>query len=861
MKTIAAFLILFLSTSTVFSQDGWYWQNPSPQGNLLYDVCFMDESNGWAVGAYGIILYSSDFGTTWTKQESQTVDDLFSVFFLTAENGWAVGVDGCILHWDGNSWEFQHSGTDLQLHDVYFINSQSGWAVGQNETVLRTSDGGETWTSIGTGGSEHYFSVHFMNADDGYLVGAAGSNGVIRSTSDGGEIWGVEIIPANRMNSLCFTGTHTLWAVGDNGAIFYKADADSDWLIQDCGSSTNLNSVSALNEHQVWLAGDDGIIYHSNSDGSSWFPEESHVNFNLKAIQIFNGESGWAVGDAGSIVHTYNGGGTWTTQSLTGPTRTLRELSFSYPDWGVVVGDLGTIYSSLDGGNTWLKDTSGVTEDLYALDVFDYTNSWSYDRAVAVGYGGTILRKFFRTDEPYRPWELREYNHNEDLFGVDVRGTKAWAAGHFGSITISTNSGREWNIMHQDMGYHLYDICHTSKNYGWAVGMSSMILHTQNAGLDWEEQTSPVNTNFHSVYFTDIYSGWAVGLQGNIIHTKDGGKTWTIQNSGSHEFLTSVYFTDQNNGWISGTGGTILHTNNGGETWRSQTTATSNVLWSVYFADPVRGWACGEKGSLLSTNDGGGVAVARVHPSFDLGSPILDLIHTGDTLMIQEEGMKKALTTEEKVVAVEVVLDSILHSAVSDLEITLSHNGVVDTLVFKQGGDTEDFIKLKLSDVAEMPIDSGVSPFTGTHKPFKDLSAFYGLDPLGEWILDIYDSKEGNTGILDAWTLILYTGEIYETTGVRPRIPAGSDGVELFQNYPNPLRELTTISYFLPRPTEVDIGIYNIMGQLVESFPEAGQNTGKHQLEWNPRGQASGIYFIRLRSGSSTLYRKMLLID
>ena len=477
------------------------------------------------MGDLGSILYTRDQGFTWLKQNSHTNDILFAVFFLLPDNGQAVGQKGRILHWDGETWASQNSGYSGQLFDVHFINSQKGWVVGQDETVLYTSNGGNSWDRLTTLGPEHYFSVSFINENEGYLAGAASDNGVIKHTENGGTSWEIEIIPANRMNSIFFADQNSGWAVGDNGAIFHKAHADSTWNIQDCGSTNDLTSVSAINPHQVWVAGKEGIIYHSNDDDETWFPEDSKVTDNLSSIFILNGESGWADGDAGTALYTYNGGGTWLTMNQTGPTGFLRRISFMYPELGMVVGNDGLIYSTLDQGLNWKKDTSGVSVNLWAVDIAKHYVS--ADRAMAVGYGGTILRKWWEPDRLYEDWELREYDHNEDLYSIDIRGSNAWAAGQFGSIAFTSNSGNTWEIQHQDLGYHLYDIQFPTSNYGWAVGTSSKILHSKNKGADWEEQTSPVNTNFQSVCFCDHQSGWAVGVYGEIIYTEDGGRNWT----------------------------------------------------------------------------------------------------------------------------------------------------------------------------------------------------------------------------------------------------------------------------------------------------------------------------------------------
>src|SRR5689334_6126344 len=59
----------------------WVWQNPLPQGNTLQDFSFVDTNNGFAVGARGTILRTTDGGTSWDILASGTDDDLYGVAF------------------------------------------------------------------------------------------------------------------------------------------------------------------------------------------------------------------------------------------------------------------------------------------------------------------------------------------------------------------------------------------------------------------------------------------------------------------------------------------------------------------------------------------------------------------------------------------------------------------------------------------------------------------------------------------------------------------------------------------------------------------------------------------------------------
>ena len=84
-------------------------------------------------------------------------------------------------------------------------------------------------------------------------------------------------------------------------------------------------------------------------------------------------------------------------------------------------------------------------------------------------------------------------------------------------------------------------------------------------------------------------------------------------------------------------------------------------------------------------------------------------------------------------------------------------------------------------------------------------------------------------------------------------------------NYPNPFNPETTIKYALPRASDVELVVYNALGQTVRTLVAERQVAGRYAFTWdatNDRGQAvsSGIYLYRLRAGEFVKVRKMLLV-
>jgi hypothetical protein len=88
---------------------------------------------------------------------------------------------------------------------------------------------------------------------------------------------------------------------------------------------------------------------------------------------------------------------------------------------------------------------------------------------------------------------------------------------------------------------------------------------------------------------------------------------------------------------------------------------------------------------------------------------------------------------------------------------------------------------------------------------------------------------------------------------------------QLEQNYPNPFNPSTVIYYTLPTATDVNLIVYNTLGQKVKTLVATSQTAGEHSVEWNGTDEtgssvSSGVYFYKLTSPDYSATRKMMLI-
>jgi len=161
------------------------------------------------------------------------------------------------------------------------------------------------------------------------------------------------------------------------------------------------------------------------------------------------------------------------------------------------------------------------------------------------------------------------------------------------------------------------------------------------------------------------------------------------------------------------------------------------------------------------------------------------------------------------------------------------------------------------------------------------------LGPGHYLLLEIHFTAVGNIGSSEIDTLLNESAAVYvlneRDQRVTPAVIPGTiridiptavddqppDGLPrklaLMQNYPNPFNISTNLSFELPVRTFVQLEVFNILGQNVNTLIERELSAGAYTVSWNgnfdsDRVASSGIYFYRLKTSSASLVRKMILV-
>jgi pectate lyase len=131
--------------------------------------------------------------------------------------------------------------------------------------------------------------------------------------------------------------------------------------------------------------------------------------------------------------------------------------------------------------------------------------------------------------------------------------------------------------------------------------------------------------------------------------------------------------------------------------------------------------------------------------------------------------------------------------------------------------------------------------------------------------LDINDPEDrNNIDLVEGYTMLeVYLNNLVEelSVGVDDFTVSDPTGFILNQNYPNPFNPVTTIKYQLPKLCQVNLNIYNILGQKVATLVSKKQHEGIFTAEWDASGFSGGIYFYRLETDKGfSQSRKLILL-
>lgn len=279
----------------------------------------------------------------------------------------------------------------------------------------------QNWVQISSGTAQNLWGVDVVSSQNVYAVG---DQGTIFFSSNGGNSWISQASGTTSfLNSVSFLNTSLGWAVGENGTRLYTNNGGNNWNYQYNGTGSSIGSIGFFNTQNFTTVAGAGEIYSTSDGGTSWNPNSPVTINNLWSIKVINTNIAYASGGAGTIIKTIDGGLSWS--SLTsGVTDILWDIDFLDADIGYAVGDNGVILKTIDGGANWSAQTSGFVGSLYSVCVRNANTVY------AVGVSGKILK----TTDGVVNWVDEASGSTEALTRISFNGSTGIIVGQNGEL-------------------------------------------------------------------------------------------------------------------------------------------------------------------------------------------------------------------------------------------------------------------------------------------------------------------------------------------------------------------------------------------------------------------------------------------
>ncbi len=267
------------------------------------------------------VTLTSSTGDSWTKVEtgagSGTGFTLNQVKFKNNQFGWRVGYSTLSTTQDGgNTWQSllapgPPASLDYIIKKAYFTADTTGFflfsSVFENAGAGLMAFSGSKLTEIsvpykdpGDLGDTGLLDLQFINDRTGFITT---TNGKLIKTTDGGTSWSVQLVQAHTPLNRCFFVTaQTGWVVGENGLILKTTNGGQTWIKQSSGLNTTWNGIHFLSEQEGYLTGNNGILIKTSDGGISWVTVVSNTHQNLNDITFSTHDKGYVVGDYGTIL-------------------------------------------------------------------------------------------------------------------------------------------------------------------------------------------------------------------------------------------------------------------------------------------------------------------------------------------------------------------------------------------------------------------------------------------------------------------------------------------------------------------------------------------------------------------------------
>lgn len=772
----------------------------------------MQRFNNYIVLLFILLIADLNFSQSWQMIGGPTGTTPNNVIIMNDGRVLCSTYKGVFISDDlGETWRISKSSQNF--NGVYSLTERLNGEIlaVARFGIIKSTDKGESWVSISNMAYlNDYGAVIYESPVDSALYFAK-SPSIYRST-DGGFNWGV-IWQGNIIDG--FTINEFGW--------IYLSDRYNNILI----SRDNGNSFSIL-PVGINFTYDLAYLFYPDKHGGIYFMISngpySIVHFGNNQLTYI--EDGWTdmplgvtnVGDlvykSGNCINLFDYS-TKQSRQLSCPGFVKDQFAKNVVTkdnvWIANFSYLG-IHRSNDAGKTWKSINNGL----------GFTESTAFEitlngKIIVSAFSGAFWGNLYSSTDDGVTWVQKNAPLDPVFFDIDkLANGNLVGSGSYGLYTADKD-GISWvQRMDAEIASHIF----VSKNgVVYAGTRPNGLMISRNDGISWSHPSG-----LNSAYFSSfgessngrIFASASAYIDG-IYYSDDAGNNWTYISPftyyGAYDFITkgdSIYAATE--------GGVYKSDDNG-------------INWKRLSYEPIKKFELAPNGDLVGVNRYRGINI-----STDNGK---NWVLLGDELNDRE-----------------------IRDLCFDADYRLY--ALTDSGIFRNN----DYIHPSIIN----PVYGADKLLTTVQFEWSEVPSAYNYE------LELYDdslltsqiqsvtvsknSASINSLLTDKtyyWRVKANSNKfnnLYTNIGKFKTAPPFS----MQQNYPNPFNAGTIIEFYVPYNSRVQLKVFNILGEVIETLVDSDYQEGKHQFNWNASGLSSGIYFIQIYGNEFRQIKKAVLI-
>ena len=478
--------------------------------------------------------YQKDIPLTRKDNQWQEAADGTITGIWTLDNPQGGALEG--------TWQNPKTGRSLPIHlgRVAVTGNEAACESQQYQTQVQSTKDSSAISDISTGintnvdvKSPKFVKVagglfsSVVESRDGKALVAVGEGGTIVRSTDGGKSW-TDIASGilSNLNQVVAVDKGVLLAVGERGSIVRSVDDGVHWAIEKSGTGNNLIKLAVLAGVNVVGVGDGGTIVRSPDGGVHWsatsLGEDIHfidVATNRNGVFVVVGYCDESIEDneytTGIMMRSVNGGADWTkvVDNEETPVFSYNSVIAVSDNVFVAVGSgdrSGVISRSTDEGVNWHEMKNGASYNLNSVAVVSDKvlisvgggSTWLTPRGVQQAeYGGATI---IRSIDGGASWSaVKNSGTDEQLDSTMVTPDGMLIIfGYGGNIFRSVDSGKSWLAMNSGVKASLSSVVAVNGGGLVAVGDGGVIVRSQDSGNHWSIIKNSVDPSLNSLVVT-----------------------------------------------------------------------------------------------------------------------------------------------------------------------------------------------------------------------------------------------------------------------------------------------------------------------------------------------------------------------